>query len=210
MGKNTSKKGRVIGLTGNMASGKSTVARLLSELGVPVIDADQVAREVTGPGTPALKQITAEFGQNLVDDSGHLDRAALRAIAFKGELSRKKLEAILHPAIGARSRELFEEHLARGAKLVVYEASLLVETGRHTDFDGLLVVTTKPELQAARALARDATLSAEIAAKMISAQLSQEEKARHATWVIKNEGTLEELRAQVKEWLEHRVNEVKI
>lgn len=203
-------KGRVIGLTGNMACGKTTVARLLAELGLPIVDADQVSREVTEAGSPTLKRLTLAFGPSVLDNAGRLNRPRLRELAFASDVNRNKLEAILHPAIQRRSREHFEEFFARGQPLVVYEASLIVETGRQDEFDGLLVVTCAEPLQKERIRLRDATLTAETAQRMIDAQLKQADKIRVATWVIENNGSLEELRSRVKEWFEQTLKGAKI
>lgn len=198
-------KGRVIGLTGNIACGKSTVARLLGELGVPVVDADAVAREVTSRGAPALEAIVREFGQAVLDESGALDRKAMREVVFKDEARRKKLESILHPAIQARSRELISQHLKAGKPVVVYEAALLVETGRDREFDGLLVVTCDAETQKERLIERDSGMSAELAEQLAASQLSQDEKARRATWVIENNDSMLELQKKVRAWFERNI-----
>lgn len=192
---------RVIGLTGNLASGKSTVAGILRDLGIPIIDADQVSREVTQKGKPALAQILVEFGPGLASSNGELDRRALRALVFADPFKRKKLEAILHPAIRDASQKHFERYFAQGHQLVVYEASLIVEAGRATDFDGILLVVSSLDNQSIRARARDPNLSAELADQMIAAQMPSREKRRHATWVISNDGSIDELREKVEAWL---------
>lgn len=191
---------KIIGLTGNLACGKSTVARLLRELGVVVVDADAVSREVTAPGAPLLKKIASAFGVQVLSADGALDRAKLRELAFQNDDNRKKLEAILHPAIRKRSQTLFEQAFEQGAPAVVYEAALLIETGQTGDFAGILLVTCLPAHQLERAQARDATLSPELARKMLAAQTPQPEKIRQATWVLENNGTVEELRVKVRNW----------
>lgn len=198
-------KGRVIGLTGNIACGKSTVGRYLAELGVPVIDADQVAREVTGPGSPATVAIAGEFGPGVLDSSGTIDREKLRSIVFRDVEKRRLLEAILHPAIRDLSHEKIAAALALGRPVVIYEATLLVETGRAREFNGLLVVTCPPEAQLARLRARDPGLTAEFAQRIADSQVSQEDKARVATWLISNDGSLDELRTKVEDWHSNNV-----
>lgn len=198
-------KQRLIGLTGNIACGKSTVARILRERKIPVIDADQVAREVMDPSTRSGKlgadKVLATFGT--------LDRAKLRELAFSDPIKRKKLEAILHPLIRQRSQILIDEAFAAGAALVVYEAPLLIEAGRNLETEGLLVVTCSPKTQLARMLARDSGLSREVAETIRGAQMSQEEKIRHATWLIANNGTETELRKQVEQLLKQILSAMK-
>lgn len=198
-------KGKVIGLTGNISSGKSTVAHIIRDAGVPVIDADQVARDVVEPGQPALNAIASTFGPGVIAADGTLDRVALRKLAFSDEQMRQRLEAILHPAIAKRSYELFEEQFARGATHVVYEASLIFEAGRSQEFDGILVVTADPSVQKTRLLARDPSLSAELADQMIASQMAQTEKARRAKWVIENNASLDELKRRVLHWLQQNI-----
>lgn len=192
--------GKVIGLTGNMASGKSSVAKFLAELGIPVVDADQVSREVTALGSPLLKKITAAFGPKTLDTQGHLNRQALRELAFKDELSKQKLEGILHPAIRKRSLEHFQNYFSQGKPVVIYEATLIIESGRSQDFDGILLITCDDQKRLERARLRDPALSLETAQRMLAAQMPQSEKENHATWTLQNNGTLEELRKKVRDW----------
>jgi dephospho-CoA kinase len=193
-------KPKVIGLTGNIACGKSTVARLLSALGVAVVDADELAREVTAKGSPALKKLRKEFGDGVFDAAGALDRAKLREAVFADPAKRLALESILHPEIARRSRVKFEELGRAGHEVVVYEAALIVEAGRERELDGLLVVACPKEAQRARLKGRDSNLPAETAERMIGSQLPQETKRAAATWVIENDGSLEELKAKVAQW----------
>ncbi|MBI3542321.1 MAG: dephospho-CoA kinase [Deltaproteobacteria bacterium] len=198
-------KGRVIGLTGNVSCGKSTVARFLSELGVPVIDADQIAREVTSRGAPALTELVSLFGDAILDDDGELDRRAVRKLVFSDPLKRQALESVLHPAIQARSFEITAKYFESGKPVVVYEAALIAEAGRASDFDGLLVVRCSPARQRERLLAREGGMPAELADQMIKAQMPQAEKAKLATWIIDNDGTPDELRAAVKRWHDENI-----
>lgn len=199
------RKGRIIGLTGNIASGKSTVAQMLREIGLPVIDADQIAREVVEPGQPALEAIANEFGPSVINANGALDRAVLRKIAFAHEDKRKRLEAILHPAIARRSEQLFDEYFKKGASHILYEASLLFEAERAQDFDDILVITCDAATQKSRVVARDPSISAELAEQMITSQMPQFEKVRRATWVIENNATTDELRRRVAHWYQSNI-----
>lgn len=189
----------VVGLTGGIGSGKSTVARhFAGELGVPVVDADQVAREVVEPGTPGLAAVLEALGDDLVDADGRLDRAALGQRVFADPAKRKTLESILHPRIAARSMERFAALAAEGHAYVLYEAALLVETKRHDTFAALVVVAVDPDTQLARVMGRD-ELSKEEAQARIDAQLPLSEKVAVADYVIDNSGTLEQTQARVRE-----------
>ena len=188
---------RVIGLTGGIASGKSAAADVLRGLGVPVVDADRVAREVVAPGQPALAAIREEFGDGVIGADGRLDRAALAKVVFGDAAHRRRLEAITHPAIGARSGEQMRAHFEAGHDVVVYEASLLVETGRHRDFDALLVVTAPQADKLARLRARDGIDEAAARARL-EAQLPDSDKVAVADAVIDNSGDLEALAAATR------------
>jgi len=185
----------LVGLTGGIGTGKSTVARLIAELGVPVLDADQLAREVVEPGQPAHAAIAAAWPE-AIGAGGRIDRKRLGAIVFADASARRRLEAITHPAIQALCDRRADELAAAGHRLAFYEASLLVETGRHRDLDGLVVVTASEETQVRRTTARDGLGAAEARAR-IAAQLPQAEKLRAATYVIDNDGSLDATRAQV-------------
>lgn len=191
---------KIIGLTGNIACGKTTVGKMLFEMGLPVIDADNVGREVTEPGSLTLKKIVEQFGKQLVDERGHLNRAALRTLVFNNAEKKKKLEEILHPAIRKRTEELIEGCFMIGKTTVIYEAALLVETSKYKELDSLIVVTCDPKTQVDRLLARDKTLTADLARKIIASQMPQSEKCKHATWVIENDGTPEELLTKMQNW----------
>lgn len=186
---------KLVGLTGGIATGKSTVARLLAQRGIPIVDADQLAREAVEPGQPALAEIARLWPETIGSD-GRLDRRRLGAIVFADADARRRLEAILHPRIAelgdARAAALADA----GHKLAFYEASLLVETGRHRDFSGLVVVTASLETQIARAMARD-HLTRDQARARIDAQLPLAEKVAVATHVIENDGDLATTAAQV-------------
>jgi len=186
---------RIWGLTGNIGSGKSTVGRMLSARGIPVVDADQVAREVVEPGRPALREIAARFPGALRPD-GSLDRKALAARVFTDTAEREALNAIVHPRIAEEVATRMAALSASGEKVAVYEAALIVENDLHRGLDGLIVVTAPAEAQIARLRKREGMSEAEARAR-IASQLPAEEKARQATVVIDNSGSEAELAAAV-------------
>ena len=187
---------RVIGLTGGIASGKSTVADLLAERGVPVIDADQIAREVVRPGQPALDEIVATFGRAVLGPDGSLDRKALGRVIFADPQARHRLNTITHPRIAEETRRRIARLAEQGVPLVIYEAALIVENGLQAGLDGLIVVAVDESTQLARLCTRDG-LTVEEAHARLAAQAPLAEKVAAATWVIDNRGTLESTRAQV-------------
>lgn len=185
-----------VGLTGGIASGKSTVSELLAGFGAVIVDSDKIAREVVEPGTPGLAQVVAEFGPSVLTESGALDRAKVGEIVFADEGARGRLNAIVHPLVGARSAELEEAGRTAG-KLVVNDIPLLVEVGYARLFDEVVVVDVPVETQVERAIARGMT---EIDARArIAAQASREDRLAAATYVIDNTGTLDDLRKRVCE-----------
>jgi len=188
----------VAGLTGGIGSGKSTVAAMFSELGVPVVDADRVARDVVEPGTDGLAAVVEAFGDGMLGEDGRLDRAKLGERVFDDEAARRRLEGILHPRIAAASMARFAQLAEEGHPYAIYEAALLVESGRHRMMGALIVVAVDEATQVARVEARDA-LSAEAARKRIAAQLPLAEKVDVADYVIRNDGDRDETRAQVRE-----------
>lgn len=185
-----------VGLTGGVASGKSTVSLMLAELGAVVIDADLLAREVVAPGTPGLEAIVAEFGPDVLTDAGELDRPAMGAIVFADEEKRRALEAIIHPAVRQRGREL--EAAAPPESVVVHDIPLLVETGQPSHFDAVVVVDVPVEVQLAR-MVELRGMSPEEAQARIDAQATREQRLAAATHVIDNTGSLEDLAARVAE-----------
>ena len=187
---------KVFGLTGGIGSGKSTVAQLMAARGVPVVDADALAREVVAPGGPAYGDVAATWPQVIAPD-GTVDRKRLGAIVFGDPAARARLEAITHPRIAAAADARLATLATQGHRLALYEATLLVESGRWREFDGLLVVTATTETQIARAMARD-QLSREAAEARVRAQLPTEEKVRVATHVIDNDGARAATEAQVE------------
>lgn len=186
---------RLIGLTGGIGTGKSTVGRFLTARGFPVIDADQLARAAVEPGTPGLADIAAAW-PDVIGPDGRLDRARLGQRVFADPTARARLEAILHPRIAALSNQQAAALAAAGHRAAFYEASLLVETGRHRDLDGLLVVDAPEDVRIARVVSRDGTTPAAVRAR-IAAQLPMTDKRRVATAIIDNAGDLPALETQL-------------
>ncbi|HEX8748566.1 MAG TPA: dephospho-CoA kinase [Pyrinomonadaceae bacterium] len=173
-----------VGLTGSIAVGKSHVVGLLKELGCHVIDADQTARDVVAPGTEGLKRVVAEFGEEVLQADGQLDRARLGAIIFGDREKRERLNQILHPLIiSEQDAEMraFEEDDPLGIGIV--DAALMIESGGYKRFDKLVVVHCRPEIQVERLMRRNHLSRAE-AELRIAAQMPQEEKMRHADFLI--------------------------
>jgi dephospho-CoA kinase len=187
---------QTIGLTGGIGAGKSTVASMFAELGVPIVDADRVAREVVEPGTDGLREVVAQFGEGVLDANGALDRGKLGETVFADESKRRTLNAILHPRIAIASMQRLNEHQQAGHRYAIYEAALLVENGTYRMFGGLIVVAAHETNQLARVAKRDALDDDAIRAR-IASQLPLEQKIAVADWVIWNDGTLEDLRARV-------------
>jgi dephospho-CoA kinase len=185
-----------VGLTGGVASGKSTVSRMLAELGAVVIDADLLAREVVGRGTDGLEEVVAAFGSQVLTPAGDLDRPALGARVFADETRRRDLEAIIHPRVRARAAEI--EASAPEGSLIVHDIPLLAETGQGAAFDAVVVVDVPSELQVERMVRERGWTPAE-ANSRIAAQASREERRAIATYVIENTGTIEDLRGRVAE-----------
>ena len=186
----------LVGLTGGIGSGKSTVANMLEELGAVVFDADALARQAVEPGTPGHDLVVERFGPNALLPGGDLDREALASIVFADPAARRDLEAIVHPEV----RRLFAEGCERydGTEtVVVFSAPLLVETGMHTAFDVLVVVSASAQTQVGRLMRERAMSEAAIRAR-IDAQLPPEAKAEVADVIVDNEGSRDELRRQVE------------
>jgi dephospho-CoA kinase len=185
-----------VGLTGRVASGKSSVSAVLRELGAVVVDADALAREVVGPGTPGLEAVMAEFGPEVLADDGTLDRARVGAIVFADPARRAALEAIIHPRVRARADEITAS--APADALVVQDIPLLVETGQAGAFDAVLVVDVPEDVQVERAMRERGWSEADARAR-ISAQATRRQRLDAATHVIDNSGTREDLRRRVAE-----------
>jgi dephospho-CoA kinase len=184
---------RIIGLTGGIATGKSSVAQFFKERGVPVIDADQLARDAVLPGSPALEQIISLFGREVVTHGGELDRKRVGTLIFSDPEKRRQLEAVLHPEI----RKLAEERIALAAKAghkrLIYMAPLLIEAAATDRVDTVWVVTVRPEIQLERLMMRDG-IALEQAESMIGSQMPLSEKERYGSVIINNSGTEAETR----------------
>jgi dephospho-CoA kinase len=186
-----------LGLTGGIASGKSAVAAMLREMGFPVLDADGLAHKLMEPGQPAQEEILREFGAEVADSSGRIDRAKLGALVFADRAKLERLNAILHPRVKEAMFRQFAEWERSGTSGAVFvEAALLVEAGFHKELDGLVVAWCKPEQQLERMRARG--LSEQEARHRIAAQLPVEEKLRQATETIDCSGSIEDTRRQVE------------
>ena len=183
----------IVALTGGLASGKSSVAQRLEELGVPVIDADVVARRLVEPGMPALAEIVEAFGAEVLDGQGRLDRARMRERIFGCEADRRMLESILHPKVRGKMREFAA---SADAPYVLFVIPLLVETGQASDMDRVIVVDAPRALRTARAAARDGSSPATIAA-MLASQATREDRLAVADVVIENTGGIADLRERV-------------
>jgi dephospho-CoA kinase len=188
-----------VALTGGIATGKSYVVRRLRESGVPVVDADVLAREAVARGTAGLAAVVARFGEEALTPEGDLDRARLGAIVFRDEEARRDLENIIHPVVRRGIARFFDE-LPPETKLAVADIPLLYEIHGQRNFDKVIVVACSPATQVARVMARDG-LSREDAERRVAAQLPIEEKVRRADYVIRTDGPYEETNAQVAQLL---------
>jgi dephospho-CoA kinase len=186
---------RLVGLTGGIASGKSTFARALRALGVPVIDADQLARAAVARGTPALAEIARALGPEAIGADGELDRKRVAALVFADPAARARLEAIVHPAVRAAVRAETERLAACGCALAFYDVPLLFESGLEGEVEAVAVVWAPREAQEARLRARDGLGADEIEARL-RAQLPIDEKASRADFVVLNDGDPAELPAK--------------
>ncbi len=182
-----------VGLTGGIASGKSTVADMFRELGAAVIDTDVIAREVVTPGQPALEEIRQAFGESMIRNDGTLDRNSMRQLVFSNDAARRELEAILHPRIQAETRRQADE---AGGEYQIIAVPLLVESSLMSFVDRILVVDCDADTQIRRLLLRDAE-SEEQARRILAAQTSRDERLAIADDVITNDGALADTRRQV-------------
>ncbi len=189
----------ILGITGNIASGKSAVARMFAAHGAALIDADHLAREIVAPGHPVLQQLVKRFGSEVLCENGELDRERLGQIIFADKRAREDLNGITHPAIGKLATERLRQLKATpGIPLVVYEAPLLFEAGAEGRVDQVLVVKIDPAVQLQRLMARDGF--AETAARQrIATQMPQEEKLARADYVIDNSKSIAALQLRVDE-----------
>jgi dephospho-CoA kinase len=188
---------RKLGLTGGIASGKSTIAVMLRELGFPVLDADSLAHELIEPGQPAYQEVVREFGPSILEASGRVDRTKLGPIVFADRAKLDHLNAIIHPRVAESIAHQFQEWERAGTHDAAFaEAALIIEAGLHPRLDGLVVAWCRPEQQLERLLARG--LSEAESRRRMAAQLPIEEKLRYATEKIDCSGSLEETRRQVE------------
>ncbi len=185
-----------VGLTGGVASGKSTVAAILADLGAVVIDADRLAREVVARGTPGLAEVVAALGPQVLTEDGELDRPAVGALVFADEAARRRLEAVIHPRVRDRGAAL--EAAAPPEALVVHDIPLLAETGQASSFDAVVVVDVPVATQVQRMVQLRGMTRADAEAR-VAAQATREQRLAVATHVIDNTGTLEDLRDKVTE-----------
>jgi dephospho-CoA kinase len=183
---------RLIGLTGGIASGKSTFAAALRDRGAPVVDADALARAAVAPGSPALAEIARAFGPGVLAPDGSLDRRRMGALVFADEAARRRLEAITHPAVRRAVAEETARLSALGHDLAFYDVPLLFEVGLEATVDAVVVVWAPPDVQRARLAARDGLGPAEAEARL-SAQLPVDEKAARADFVVENVGAAADL-----------------
>lgn len=188
----------ILGITGNIASGKSTVAKEFGRLGAVVVDADQLAREAVEPGTAALDRLVEAFGEEILDSQGWLNRDYLGALVFADDEARKTLNAIVHPAIAELAvKRLNELKLRRDIPLVVYEAPLLFEAGAEGRVDKVLVVSIDAQTQLQRLISRNGLSEADARSRM-KAQMDQDEKLKRADYVIDNSGSVAAMKGQVE------------
>lgn len=188
---------RVFGLTGGIGSGKSAAARSLRALGLPVVDADELARAAVAAGSPALAQIAAYFGTEVIQANGELDRPRLAQIVFADREARSALDAIVHPIVRELAAQRFAEIAGRGETLACYEVPLLYEVGLERVYQPVVVVTAPLSLRKSRLAARDGFDAAQIEARL-AAQIPLEEKVRRADYVLDNAGSLEELEQRTR------------
>ncbi len=189
---------KLIGLTGGIGSGKSTVARLLQERGWTVVDADQIARDIVEPGQPTLAELADAFGQDILQPDGALDRGELARRAFVDDEHTALLNSITHPRIHARTQELFAAARDAGVRWCVYDMPLLVDNGLHRDMDEVIVVDVAVE-ERVRRLVGSRGLDEDDARRRIAQQISDAERLAAATYVIDNNGGIGELWAHVEQ-----------
>ena len=187
-----------VGLTGNIAAGKSSVARVWRARGATVIDADELSRRVVDPGTPAFAAIEAEWGDRVVEPGGALDRAALRSIVFADPEARERLESIVHPAVAGLREEEYRAAGERGEKVIVADIPLLFEVGLADEFDVLVLVDAPEETRLMR-LVGDRGLDPDEARRMMAAQMPSELKRARADVVIENTGSLADLERRARQ-----------
>lgn len=187
---------KIIGLTGGIGSGKSTVARSLQKHGFPIVDADLIAREIVEPGQPALAELTKEFGEDILNADGSLDRGLLASRAFTNKDTTQRLNNITHPRINQRTQELFDEARENGAEAVIYDMPLLIDKGLHKDMDATIVVHAAEHVRLER-LTTKRGLDVDDVRRRINAQIDDETRKQHADILLDNNGTEEDLTQQI-------------
>lgn len=197
---------KLIGLTGGIGSGKSTVAKALAGYGYEIVDADQIARDIVKPGQPALAELQEAFGQDIIDDSGELRRFLLAQRAFADPDKTELLNSITHPRINEETQRRFAEARSRGESAVVYDMPLLVDNGLHEDMDLTVVVDVDPETRVHR-LVQHRGLDEHDARRRIAAQVSDEERRAAADVIIDNNGPLTAIAPQVEKLVRDYIRE---
>ena len=192
---------KLVGLTGGIGSGKSTVAKILQSLGAAIVNADDLAREAVEPGREAWQEIVASFGAGVLQSDQNLDRQKLRTLIFNQPEARKRLESIIHPRVRALAEERIRQYAAAGYPVVIYEVPLLFEGNLQEWLRPVILVACDVETQTVRLQKRD-HLTAADAEKHIAAQMSLNDKRRLADYVIENNGSLEDLERQTRQILE--------
>ena len=193
---------KVIGLTGTIASGKSTVSDLFRKIGVPVVDADAIAAELLSPGTAVLDKIAETFGSQMILPDGRYDRKRMGALVSADSGAREKLNGIVHPAIRKAVRQKISA--IKDAPAVIYDCPLLIEIGDDRTVDTVLLVTVPHEVRMQRLMDRDG-FTEEEALGRIGMQMADSEKLAHADYVIQNDGTFKELEEKVKNWADEHI-----
>ena len=188
-----------VGLTGSMGSGKTTVASIFKNLGAVVLDADQICRDLVLPTKPAWQEVIDAFGTGILNEDQSIDRKKLAHIVFNDDAQKKQLENILHPKVISEemrlSREIFQKD---PQSIIIIEAALLIESGNYRQMDKVIVVTCDEEKLIRRAMARS-SMTLEEAQKRVQSQMSQEEKSQRADYILKNDGSMEDLTKKVQE-----------
>lgn len=195
----------ILGITGGIATGKSSVARMFGDCGAVVVSADDLSRQAVAPGSATLAALTDRFGRQILDASGALDRTALAALVFSDSAARADLNRITHPAIARLADEKLHALSSAGHPLIVYEAPLLFEASAESRVDQVLVVTVDPDIQLDRLIKRDGLSRGEALAR-IEAQMPLFEKISRADYVIDNSGSIDETKDLVKKMYQHLIS----
>lgn len=197
----------IIGLTGGIATGKSTVSRILKAEGIDVIDADEIAREVVSVGSTGLEAVVSCFGQNIVNEDQSLNRTKLGQIVFNDEEKLEQLNNLLHPLIKKRIKELIRELAKKGSEIITIDAALLIEAGWERMVDVIVLVDVDEKIQIERLIKRN-NITHEIAKKMIEKQAKREYKQQFADIIITNNGCKEELEQKTMQVLKEMKREI--